>query len=50
MASIWQNNKLLRKWEQKNFKKIANGNFNYNLAYLVESTLLIFIENDFILS
>lgn len=21
MASIWQNNKLLRKWEQKNFKK-----------------------------
>ena len=47
MASIWQNNKLLRKWEQKNFKKIANGNFNYNLAYPLEDPLLISIANNF---
>ena len=36
MASVWQNNKLLRKWEQKNFKYNANGDFNYNLAYPLE--------------
>lgn len=46
MASVWQNNKLLRKWEQKNFKKIANGDFNYNLAYPLEDPLVIAIAND----
>ena len=29
MASVWQNNKLLRKWEKKHFKENANGDFNY---------------------
>lgn len=33
MASVWRNNKLLKKWEQKTVKKIANGNFNCNFAY-----------------
>lgn len=45
MASVWQNNKLLRKWEQKNFKRIANGDFNYNLAYPLEDPLVIAISN-----
>ena len=40
MASVWQNNKMLRKWEEKNFKKIANGDFNYNLAYPLEDPLI----------
>ncbi len=25
MASVWQNNKLLRKWERKHFKENANS-------------------------
>lgn len=41
MASVWQNNKLLRKWEQKKFKHLANGDFNYNLAYPLEDPLVI---------
>jgi histidinol-phosphate aminotransferase len=41
MASVWQNNKLLRKWEQKNFKYLANGDFNYNLAHPLEDPLVI---------
>ncbi len=45
MASVWQNNKLLRKWEQKNFKRIANGDFNYNLAFPLEDPLVIAISN-----
>ena len=32
MPSVWQNNKILKKWEKKNFKYIVNGDFNYNLA------------------
>ena len=40
MSSIWQNNKILRKWERKNFKYIANGNFNYNLAYPLDDPLV----------
>lgn len=44
MASVWQNNKLLRKWEQKNFKRIANGDFNYNLAFPLEDPLVIEIS------
>lgn len=44
MASVWQNNKLLRKWEQKNFKRIANGDFNYNLAFPLEDPLVIAIS------
>ena len=32
MASVWQNNKLLKKWERKHFKENVNGDFNYNLA------------------
>jgi len=46
MASVWQNNKMLRKWEQKNFKRIANGDFNYNLAYPLEDPLIIAISNN----
>lgn len=46
MASVWQNNKLLRKWEQKNFKIIANGDFNYNLAYPLEDPLVIAISDN----
>lgn len=45
MASVWQNNKLLRKWEQKNFKHIANGDFNYNLAHPLEDPLVIAISS-----
>lgn len=45
MASVWQNNKLLRKWEQKNFKYNANGDFNYNLAYPLEDPLVNAISN-----
>lgn len=41
MASVWQNNKLLRRWEKKNFKYIANGDFNYNLAKPLEDPLVI---------
>jgi len=44
VASVWQNNKLLRKWEQKNFKRIANGDFNYNLAFPLEDPLVIEIS------
>ena len=40
MASVWQNNKMLRKWEEKKFKKNANGDFNYNLAYPLEDPLI----------
>ncbi len=40
MASVWQNNKILRKWERKNFKDNANGDFNYNLAYPLEDPLV----------
>lgn len=46
MASVWQNNKMLRKWEEKNFKKIANGDFNYNLAYPLEDPLIKAISKD----
>lgn len=45
MGSVWQNNKLLKKWEQKNFKKIANGDFNYNLLYPLNDPLVIAISN-----
>ena len=45
MGSVWQNNKLLRKWEQKNFKKLANGDFNYNLLYPLNDPLVIAISN-----
>ena len=44
MSSVWQNNKLLRRWEQKNFKKLANGDFNYNLSYPLNDPLLIAIS------
>lgn len=40
MASVWQNNKLLRKWEKKHFKENANGDFNYNLAHPLEDPLV----------
>ena len=45
MASVWQNNKLLRKWEKKNFKNNVNGDFNYNLAYPLNDPLVIAISN-----
>lgn len=45
MASVWQNNKLLRKWERKHFKENANGDFNYNLAYPLEDPLVNAISN-----
>ncbi len=45
MASIWQNNKLLRKWEIKHFKQNANGDFNYNLAFPLEDPLVNAISN-----
>ena len=45
MSSVWQNNKLLRKWEQKNFKHFVNGDFNYNLAFPLEDPLVIAISN-----
>lgn len=54
MSSVWQNNKLLRKWEEKNLKKNANGDFNYNLAYPFEDPLLkaiaksLNVKDDFI--
>src|SRR5574344_1292890 len=54
MASVWQNNKLLRKWEKKNFKNNCNGDFNYNLAYPLNDPLVIAlskylnIEKDYI--
>lgn len=40
MASVWQNNSLLRKWEKKHFKENSNGDFNYNLAYPLEDPLI----------
>ncbi|MDD3453647.1 MAG: aminotransferase class I/II-fold pyridoxal phosphate-dependent enzyme [Bacilli bacterium] len=40
MASVWQNNKQLRKWEGKHFKENSNGDFNYNLAYPLEDPLV----------
>ena len=45
MSSVWQNNKLLRKWEIKHFKENANGDFNYNLAYPLEDPLVSAISN-----
>lgn len=45
MSSVWQNNKLLRKWEIKRFKENANGDFNYNLAYPLEDPLVSAISN-----
>ncbi len=45
MSSIWQNNKLLRKWEKQHFKKNVNGDFNYNLAYPLEDPLVNAISN-----
>lgn len=44
MSSVWQNNKLLKKWEKKNFKYNANGDFNYNLAFPLEDPLVIAIS------
>lgn len=44
MASVWQNNKLLKKWENKNFKNNCNGDFNYNLAYPLNDPLVIAIS------
>lgn len=40
MASVWQNNKMLRNWERKKFKENCNGDFNYNLAYPLEDPLV----------
>ena len=45
MASVWQNNKLLKNWEKKNFKNIVNGDFNYNLQYPLNDPLVIAISN-----
>ena len=45
MASVWQNNKLLRKWERKHFKENANGDFDYNLSYPLEDPLVNAISN-----
>jgi len=45
VASVWQNNKYLRSWEQKEFKKNSNGDFNYNLAYPQSDPLVNSIAN-----
>ena len=41
MSSVWENNKILRKWEKKNFKSNVNGDFNYNLAMPLADPLVI---------
>ena len=45
MESVWQNNRKLRKWEKKNLKYNANGNFNYNLAFPLQDPLVIKISD-----
>lgn len=39
-ASIWNDNKVLKKWIKKNQSEFVDGNFNYNLTDLLSNPLL----------
>lgn len=39
-TSIWNNNKVLKKWVKKNNKKFFDGNFNYDMTNLLSDPLL----------
>ena len=39
-ASIWNDNKVLKKWIKKYQSEFVDGNFNYNLTDLLSDPLL----------
>lgn len=46
MASVWKDNKILKKWYKKRCFDHFDGNFNYNLMDLMSDPLLAAISKD----
>ena len=47
MASVWKDNKILKKWYKKRCLDFFDGNFNFNLTDLMSDPLLDAISKDF---
>ena len=46
VASVWKDNKILKKWYKKRCFDHFDGNFNYNLMDLMSDPLLDAISKD----